>query len=169
MKNIFYILTLVFLITSCNSSTKGNWSASDKKRALDAANEVMVQEGASSENTDFLKNCFLEKVEQQFNSLDEANEDVAGLNKVTEECLQELYARSGSTKGHWSSEDLEKLNEVNEEFRSIYNRSDVNIDALIDCYTSKMESTYSCFLEANNDEMGIEFIVESCMIEQLPN
>ncbi len=73
-----------------------------------------------------------------------------------------ISCSGGSVKGNWSDADKEKFNNVMKEVG-------VEDQALIDCYLSKCEATYSSFSEADSKEDENSTIVEECMDEIFAN
>jgi hypothetical protein len=88
MKSCLYLLSFTFLLGSCNTSTKGNWSESDLKKCNSELKKGMYEESTSEEvdaifddlgkTTDEIVLCaceVLEGIYSSFSEADNADED----------------------------------------------------------------------------------------------
>lgn len=98
MKTSIYLLSFTFLLGSCNTSTKGNWSESDLKKCNSELKKGMYEESTSEEvdaifddlgkTTDEIVLCACEAFEGKYSSFSEAdNDDEAGTDAELSELL----------------------------------------------------------------------------------
>lgn len=73
-------------------STKGNWSATDKEKANAAVAAIDSQLAAFGDKKQDFIDCYLQKVEDNYNSFDEANVDLEGCSSLAESCANEVMA-----------------------------------------------------------------------------
>jgi hypothetical protein len=89
MKKMYLALVIIGLvIASCGGSEKGAWSDEDKELARAEVNTVDLS--FLGDKKDKFVDCYLKKVEQNYESFDAANADEAGCTKLVEECTKEI-------------------------------------------------------------------------------
>ena len=96
MKTTFLSLTALSLLilTSCGGSTKGAWNDENKNKAQKEVERVRGDiEGLLGENTDAYLDCYLEKIEDNYNNFDEANDDGPGCTAFAQECMSEMLSK----------------------------------------------------------------------------
>lgn len=94
MKRVFVAmipLSLLFFASCSGASKKGAWNDEDK----DAARKEMVDikdeiREAVGDNTDAYINCYLEKLEANYENLDASHNDIPGCSKLGQACMSEL-------------------------------------------------------------------------------
>ena len=69
-----------------NGSKKGNWSADDKKKFSKIIMDELKESTILDEYKQRFIDCSLKKFEQKYNSLYNADQDVAGSGKIGEDC-----------------------------------------------------------------------------------
>jgi hypothetical protein len=90
MKKIIICSTMFLLLISCNGSKKGAWSKEDK---LKAEKQILESEGALEflgNNKQQFIDCYLENVENSYESFDDANADPKGSDELTASCLESV-------------------------------------------------------------------------------
>ena len=169
MKNIKYFasfLSIAIFFISCNEySVKGKWSASDKLAAYEAAKKLDWT-GMEIVQSKFM-DCYVSKLEQNYSSLSDADEDLAGCKKIATECSYEIINNT-SFKGNWRESDkteflleMEKVSQL----KYFGNKKQQMIDVLL----KKIEDNYSSFSEAKSDEEGMKTLTSECFLEFLKN
>jgi len=89
MKKMYLALVIIGLVlVSCGGSEKGAWSDDDKELAR--AEVSTVDLSFLGDKKDKYIDCYLNKVEQNYESFDAANGDEAGCTKLAEECAKEI-------------------------------------------------------------------------------
>ncbi|CAG5081079.1 hypothetical protein [Parvicella tangerina] len=90
---VFSTILAGVLLTSCSgvSSKKGDWSKSDKEKAHKAIAEIdkELSDHYGDQKQDFI-DCYLEKVENNYEDFATANADVDGCTKLAEQCSTEI-------------------------------------------------------------------------------
>lgn len=101
---------MTFTITSCGNSDaakelaekldkleeeskygKGNWSEEDKTKANDAVDKVKADlEVILGDQAQGYIDCYLEKVENEYDSFASADSDKEGCEQLAKECMQDL-------------------------------------------------------------------------------
>lgn len=91
MKKIIYS-TLIFaaVLTSCGGSKKGAWSESDKEKFNAEIEKASSSLDAFGDQKQEFIDCYLNKVEANFDNFAEANSDVEGCSKYAQECAGEI-------------------------------------------------------------------------------
>jgi len=85
------IASVAFLV-ACNGSKKGAWSDEDKKRADDEVKKVESSLDVLGDKKEAYINCYLDKLENNYKSFDDANKDQKGCEKHALDCIQDIYA-----------------------------------------------------------------------------
>ena len=181
MKKFMFLLLALVLFTACENtvntvesdddgkdyveSTKGNWNDTDKRLADAAVTSIDSQLDALGENKQAYIDCYLEKVEANYNSFSVANSDAAGCEKLALECVDELTDLMGgdSEVGNWTDKDIQQMADVIAEIDSDLESLGGDKQAFIDCYTSKLENNFKSFAAADNDVEGCEGLSEDCL------
>ncbi|MBM3915823.1 MAG: hypothetical protein FJ348_07285 [Sphingomonadales bacterium] len=93
------------LLVSCDGSEKGKWSAGDKEKARSEMEKTLLDpstEGseffAKKEVRDQFIDCSLGKLEQNYASYSDANNDLEGCKKIGEECALALVETATPTE-----------------------------------------------------------------------
>ena len=88
---VFAAAGLMFLASCGETSSKGNWNQADKDLANDAVEEVRADmEAILGDKTDDFVNCYLEKVEDNYDNFTEADSDLSGCENLAKECATEM-------------------------------------------------------------------------------
>lgn len=93
MKKTFIAVAALalFVLASCGGSSKGNWSEDDKAKAQEAVEEVKADlEVMLGEKAEDYINCYLEKVENEYDNFEAADSDREGCEKLAKECMEDL-------------------------------------------------------------------------------
>ena len=109
-KGIFVILSLI-LLTACDISSKGSWSAEDKAKARSEMKEIDEDLSYLGDYKEEFIDCYLGKAEANYSSFEEADSDIPGCEKIAMECVDEIIASSAanSKKGDWSDRDMNQF------------------------------------------------------------
>lgn len=156
---ILALLAMVLLATSCNTSTKGNWSDADKKKFREEMSKVEELSNFGENKSKWIE-CYLSKCEASYSSFAAADSDETGVKKIAKECTIEVMA-NGSVKGNWSEADKENFRQkmLSVDALSVFGESKLE---WIECFLSKCEENYSCMAEADQDEKGVEKLALEC-------
>lgn len=93
MKKTFIAIAALSLLvlTACGGSSKGNWNEEDKNKAQTEVDKVRGDiEGMLGDKTDAYLDCYLEKIEENYNNFDEANADEPGCTELAQGCMEEI-------------------------------------------------------------------------------
>ena len=91
MKKLTLVLPLFVLLFSCNQSKKGAWNEEDKQRAQEEIAKIEGELTALGDKKDDFINCYLEKVEDNYDNFEAADNDEPGCTKLATECASQLY------------------------------------------------------------------------------
>lgn len=84
-------LVATTMLVSCGEvSEKGNWNEEDKKKADDAIAEIDGELDAFGDKKQEFIDCYLEKVEANYDNFASADSDLSGCEKLAEECVNEV-------------------------------------------------------------------------------
>lgn len=91
MKWTSLLFLTLFIVASCATSSKGDWTKSDKRKAEKAVASVKDQlyEILGSKADHYIR-CYLYKVEQHYSNFEEADHDQEGCERLAKECMQDL-------------------------------------------------------------------------------
>jgi len=91
-KNFMAIGLLALTVLSCDVSTKGDWSESDKKRMRDEFEKQRSQLDAiiGKEKTDKWLECAMMKMEANYNNPEEVDKDLKAAETIGAECMKDL-------------------------------------------------------------------------------
>ncbi|NCA22962.1 MAG: hypothetical protein EBS86_17780 [Crocinitomicaceae bacterium] len=90
MKKIFLMVSAVVLLAACNGSKKGAWSEDDKKLANEEIKKAGSSLDALGDKKDAYVDCYLEKLEDNYENFDAANSDQKGCEKHAMDCATEI-------------------------------------------------------------------------------
>lgn len=92
-KVILSAVVAAALLTSCGGgSTKGNWSEADKAKADAAVAEIDSDLDVFGDKKQDFIDCYLEKVEDNYDNFAAADSDLDGCSKLAEDCAKEVMA-----------------------------------------------------------------------------
>lgn len=120
MLKICFLFIFSSLLISCESSEIGKWTASDKEKARnEMEKELLASTGEGSEffaikeNRNQFLECALGKLEQNYSSYSDANQDEKGCEKIGEECALTLIEAAVPTneENPATTEGEEKAND----------------------------------------------------------
>jgi len=131
------IITIFICFSSCEFSSKGKWTDSDKEKAMEQIN--LAEKKTSSKFSLKFKNCVVETLESKYESFADADSDRMGAAQAIKDCRKKI-----SAKGAWS--DLDKEAARNDL------KSAITDEMIQDCIISKLENSYNSYSEANNDK-----------------
>lgn len=97
MKKLILFVATAALIVSCNSSKKGAWSDEDKKKANDEMKKVGSSLDMLGDKKQVFIDCYLEKIEDNYDNFEAANKDQKGCEKQATSCMQEVILGAAST------------------------------------------------------------------------
>ncbi len=90
-KIILSAVVAAAVLTSCGgASTKGNWSDADKEKANEAVAEIDSELDVFGDKKQDFIDCYLEKVEDNYDDFATADADLDGCSKLAEECAEEV-------------------------------------------------------------------------------
>lgn len=93
MKKTFIAVAALglFVLASCGGSSKGNWNEEDKTKAQEAVDKVKADlEVVLGDDAEKYIDCYLEKVENEYDNFDSADTDKEGCEKLAKECMEEI-------------------------------------------------------------------------------
>jgi len=163
-KKIIWLLiifvTLIAFYNCKDGSKKGQWTESDKQKFNSQLESVDLS--ALGEYKSQMIDCYLNKIEENYTSYEEADKDVEGCKNLGFECYDE-FIKFTSKKGRWCESDKQKFNDQMDsveltdlgEYKS----------QMIECYLNKVEANYSSFEEANKDVEGCKSLGFKCYNE----
>ena len=154
---IVAIIFTSFILSSCGGSVKGKWSEADKLKFNEAIAKADLS--AYGENKAKWTECYLGKLEANYSSFAEADNDRVGCPKYAAECI-DLIMANGSVKGKWSDSDKQKFTEAMES--ADLSKLGGDKAKWIECYLKKAEATYSSFYAADRDAEGCTVIAKEC-------
>lgn len=94
MKKIIFLASFVAILASCAAgSSKGKWNAEDKEKAQAAVKSVDSQLSALGDKKETFVNCYLEKVENNYDNFAEADKDIEGCKTLATECMTEIMSK----------------------------------------------------------------------------
>jgi len=131
------IISIFICVSSCEFSSKGKWTDSDKEKAMEQIN--VAEKQTNSKFSLKFKNCVLENLESNYESFADADSDRMGAAQAIKDCRKKI-----SVKGAWS--DLDK-----EAARNML-KKDITDEMILDCIVSAFENEYNSFEEANTDK-----------------
>lgn len=85
------IVAVAFLV-ACNGSKKGAWSDADKKQAKDELKNIEASLGILGDKKQAYIDCYLNKIEDNYESFDAAQKDNNGCGKIFVECMDNVFA-----------------------------------------------------------------------------
>jgi hypothetical protein len=86
MNRLLIISPLLACFMACSESKKGSWSAEEIKKAKAELNSIVFEKSKNEEDKLKLIDCFLEKVEINYNNFEEAKNDSFGTDLILREC-----------------------------------------------------------------------------------
>lgn len=89
MKYIFYSIAVSAMLVSCSGSKKGAWSDDDKKKANDEMKKVESSLDILGDKKQQFIDCYLDKIEDNYDNFDAANKDEKGCSKLATDCMKE--------------------------------------------------------------------------------
>ena len=91
MKKVLMMILAVAFLVACNGSVKGAWSDEDKQKVIDEVNNVeSTLDFLLGNKKDSYVNCYLEKLENNYEDFDAAYEDKKGCEKHAVDCMQDV-------------------------------------------------------------------------------
>ena len=168
MKPFFYfffsLAIVVLTISSCQHSSKGNWSEESKEQFRQ---DMMGVEELSSfgANKEKWIECYLSKCEMNYDSYLQANKDETGCTALAKECGNEILS-NGSVQGNWSQVDRTSFKMDMDTIVELDFLGE-NKSKWIECYLEKCEDNFTSYYHANTDESGCERLAAECGRELL--
>lgn len=175
----FALVFIVFFISNSaisQASTKGNWSDIEKQTVIDelSASRESFETFLDSAQVDTMILCLADKIEANFENMDEMDGNSEDIERMTFSCLGEMGLLTEaeidaniSQQGKWSADDITYAYENLEYTRNIM--TDVvdsnQIDPLFDCVVAKLEMTYESFAAASNDAQNVSVLTYECLDE----
>ncbi|MAO32633.1 MAG: hypothetical protein CL824_03920 [Crocinitomicaceae bacterium] len=131
------IIAIFIFFSSCEFSSKGKWTDSDKKKAMEQIN--IAEKKTSSKFSLKFKNCVVETLESKYESFADADSDRMGAAQAIKDCRKKI-----SEKGSWSDSDKEAArNDL---------KRDITDEMIQDCIISSLENEYNSYFEVNTDK-----------------
>jgi len=90
MKKVFIAVAAIALLASCDSSKKGAWSKEEKDKASAEMKKIESSLDALGDKKQQYIDCYLGKIEDNYNNFDEANKDQKGCEKLAMECANDV-------------------------------------------------------------------------------
>lgn len=93
MKKVFMMIAAVAFLMACNGSKKGAWSDEDYQKAKDELKNVdsTLAFFLGSKKEAYV-NCFLEKLENNYENFDASQSDKKGCEKHAVDCMQDVVS-----------------------------------------------------------------------------
>ncbi len=91
MKKIVMMVAAVAFLVACNGSKKGAWSEEDKQKAKDEVKKVEASLDVLGDKKQDYIDCYLEKIEDNYDNFDAANKDQKGCEKYAMDCVQDIF------------------------------------------------------------------------------
>ena len=154
------ILMAVVLFSCGPASKKGDWNDKDKEKYLKEVESVDLSKFGDKKQEWI--DCYLQKLEANFDSYKASSEDKATCEKLALECNDDVFGGM-SKRGAWSDKEKQAFQDAmaNTDLTAL----DDQKDAYLNCYLKKLEENYISFEEANKDENGCEKYSEECIEE----
>lgn len=164
MRITLFFISFFFIIVQTVSA---QWTQKEKQYFKESLAQVDLS--IYREYKDDWVYCYLNKLETEYSSIQEAESDFDGLMMHGEQCkLEILIENSNNTIGNWSA--LEKsffLNDVQSADNLEY-FGDLK-STWIECFLIKAESKYRSYIEADQDEEGVIELATACVSEVFAN
>jgi hypothetical protein len=91
MKNVLMMISTVAFLVACDGSEKGAWSDEDKQKVIDEVKNVeSTLDFILGNKKEAYVNCYLEKLENNYEDFDAAYEDKEGSEKYAVDCMQDV-------------------------------------------------------------------------------
>lgn len=90
MKKYYLYITVSFFVISCNKSEKGSWSDEDKTHAKEDLQKVGAALDVLGDRKGVFIDCYLEKIEDNYPSYDDAKKDKEGCDEQVANCMQQV-------------------------------------------------------------------------------
>jgi hypothetical protein len=181
-RTVPFFVAILFLFVCENvwsqESTKGNWSAEDKKQAIADLNgqRKIFETFLDSAQIDPLIQCIADELEQTFENPDAVDTKSDTIQSISLHCLEAVGfnteskpQKNTSVKGNWSKEEIAEAYQNLEYSRNVMNNViDSNkVDYLFDCVVSKLQENFNNMDEAVNDTKdGISQLTMECLEEE---
>jgi hypothetical protein len=92
MKKVLMMVAAVAFLVACNGSKKGAWSDEDKQKAKDEVKKVEASLDVLGDKKQAYIDCYLDKIEDNYDNFDAANKDQKGCEKHAMDCVKDIYA-----------------------------------------------------------------------------
>ncbi|GAB5419309.1 MAG: hypothetical protein Crog4KO_27380 [Crocinitomicaceae bacterium] len=157
-------------------SVKGNWSEIEKNTLIE---ELKAARGSfetflDSSQVDVMILCLADKIEAEFENMDEMDGNSNDVEHMTFQCLEKMGLLNNedlenvlSEKGNWSKFDRSQAYANLEYTRNVMNEvvDSSQVDLLFDCVVDKLEMTYESLTEASNDGENVSQLTSDCIKE----
>jgi hypothetical protein len=92
MKKVLMMVAAVAFLVACNGSKKGAWSDEDKQKAKDEVKKAEASLDVLGDKKQAYVDCYLDKIEDNYENFDAANKDQKGCEKHAMDCVQDIFA-----------------------------------------------------------------------------
>jgi hypothetical protein len=163
-------------LANSQASVKGNWSEIEKQTLIEELQlaRESFETFLDSSQVDGMIYCLADKIEINFENMDEMDGNSDDIERMTFNCLEEMglltkdeVNESTSQKGNWNDADIERAYENLEYTRNIM--GDVvdssKVDLLFDCVVNKLQFTYESFSAASKDSKNVSGLTYACIDE----
>jgi hypothetical protein len=90
MKKILMYIMVATSLLACNESKKDGWSDEDKRKSIENLNDEFFKvSGIGDKKQDYI-DCFLENIEKNYDSYEEAEKDPTVTLKIADYCLNKV-------------------------------------------------------------------------------
>ncbi len=87
----YYLYSIVsFFVISCSNSEKGSWSDEDKTHAKEDLQKVGAALDVLGDRKEVFIDCYLEKIEENYPSYEDAKKDKEGCDDQVANCMQQV-------------------------------------------------------------------------------
>ena len=150
------IITIFILFSSCEFSSKGKWTNSDKERAMEQIN--IAEKKTSSKFSLKFKKCVVETLESRYESFADADSDRMGAAQAIIDCRKKI-----SKWGAWTDSDKEAARDEI--------KGDITDKGVQDCIITSLENEYDSYDDANSveskeDTRKLEKLMMDCLLKK---
>jgi hypothetical protein len=92
MKKVLIMVAAFAFLAACNNSKKGAWTDEDKQKAKDELTKIETSLAILGDKKQAYFDCYLDKIEDNYEDFDAAKKDNSGCEKIIIECMNTVFA-----------------------------------------------------------------------------